>query len=126
MPLYPHECECGFERAVLSSIELRDAPVMCECGRQMLRVIAMPVIQTISTHLPGKSDGGGYFDHNLKNAKGEPTYIHSLAQKRRELRARNLQECGDDMSIPGAAKRRDDERNERRGSVTFAPTRSAR
>jgi predicted nucleic acid-binding Zn ribbon protein len=126
MPLYPHECDCGFSRTVLSSIEMRDAPVQCACGLKMLRVIAMPTIQTISTHMGGKSDGQGYFDTNLRDKNGNPTYITDLGQKRRELQARGLRECGDDMSLPGAAKRRDDERNERRQAVTFAPKRSSR
>ena len=118
MPMYEHECSCGYETIVISSIAMRDAPVECRCGQNMVRVISKPVIQTISTHIPGKSDGGGYFDYNIRDrTTGQPTYIHSKGQKARLLRERGLVECGDDMELPGAAKRRDDEKHEWKKAV---------
>ena len=128
MPMYEFVCPGGHVVDELRAIDRRDELLLCpECGLDMSREFTIPTIHTVSTHLPGKSDGGGYYDFNIRDrATGNPTYIHSLGQKQRLLRERGLVECGDDMSLPGAAKRRDDERSERRKAVTVSSQRSIR
>lgn len=124
-PLYEFDCPSGHVATVIRDIDRRNDQLRCHCGLEMDRVMTTPTVHTISTHLPGKSDGGGYYDYNLRDRKtGAPTYIHSLGQKRELLRERGLQECGDDMSIPGAAKRQDDERFERKKTTMIESPRS--
>jgi len=133
MPMYDFECPGGHCEIVVRDIDRRDDLYRCqECGLEMERVPSMPTIHTVATHaksFKGKNacDGQGYYDYNLRDRRtGKVPYITSLDQKRRLLKEKGLEEVGDDMTLPGAAKRRDDERREGRGTVTFDAPRSTR
>jgi hypothetical protein len=123
-------CPCGEVEMKVREIDRRDDQLRCKCGLEMDRQMSAPVIQTVATHARGfkgknACDGQGYYDYNLTDrATGKPPYITSLDQKRRLLKEKGLEEVGDDMSLPGAEKRRDDERREGRGTVTFDAPRS--
>ena len=133
MPVYVFECPGGHETDEIRAIDRRDDLKWCpECNLEMDRVPTIPVVQTINTHMAGvngkhATDGQGYFDYNLRDRKtGIPPYITSLDQKRKLLKSKGLEEVGDDMSLPGAAKRRDDEKRERKHIQTFDAKRSTR
>lgn len=133
MPMYAFACPGGHECDELRDIDRRDDLKRCpECNLEMDRIPTIPTVQTINTHMKGvsgrnASDGMGYYDYNLRDRKtGQVPYITSLDQKRKLLKSKGLEEVGDDMSLPGAAKRRDDEKRERKKTLTFDATRSTR
>jgi len=132
MPIYEFLCPCGDVKMIVRDIDRRDDQLRCDCGLEMDRVPSMPVIHTVATHaksFKGKNacDGQGYYDYNLRDRRtGKVPYITSLDQKRKLLKEKGLEEVGDDMTLPGAAKRRDDERREGRATVTFDAPRSTR
>jgi hypothetical protein len=128
--MYEFECPGGHCATKIRDIERRDDQLRCEeCGLEMDRQMSMPTVRTVATHMGRHKDfdGMGYTDWNLRDRNtGKPLYITSLDQKRNALKERGLEECGDDLSIPGAVKRRDDERNEGKNKVTFDAPRSTR
>lgn len=40
MPLYEYKCECGALRGFIRPIDDRDKPVICDCGKEMVRMVS--------------------------------------------------------------------------------------
>ena len=102
MPLYEYECRsCGDAYEVVSGVDSRPERIHCPCGKMASRIISMPVIQTLSTHMRGVSDvnmasDGSYVDENLCNPQtGEPQTVRSLEHKKQLLSQFGLEQKTD-------------------------------
>lgn len=109
--IYDYECDaCG--RLAPDTLVEGDVPqIACACGQPMTRIISMPAIHTIETHLRGQREttgyGGEYFDENLMGQDDtEPVRVKSLAHKKQLLKERGLYEKGEHPGRVKAHKRR--------------------
>lgn len=119
MPVYEYECGAGHGMSAVRKIVERDDPVTCGCGERMKRIVSMPTIHTVNTHLRGTKlgDGMGYYDSNLRDRRtGKVPYITSMDQKRKLLRERGLFEYGNELSA--AKQRQEDDRLRARTSIS--------
>lgn len=42
MPIYTFKCECGIEKELIRSIDNRNIPALCECGKTLKRKVEAP------------------------------------------------------------------------------------
>ena len=114
MPLYEYACPNGHYQERIFAVKDRAAVIDCEqCDMLAERILSMPVVQTIATHLRGTDlcDGQGYLDHNLRDRRtGKVPYITSLGQKQKLLKERKLFEYGPDTQD----RRADEDRSRKR------------
>jgi putative FmdB family regulatory protein len=119
MPLYEYMCPAGHGVTAVRKIDERNDPMVCGCGDEMERLLSLPTIHTVNTHLIGTNigDGTGYFDSNLRDRKtGKIPYISDMGQKRKLLKERGLFEYGNDL--PAAKQRDERERLNKRVSIS--------
>jgi hypothetical protein len=79
--LYDYKCECGLTQEIIRPVAYRDAPIICKCGKEMVRIIGKNAIFTFEPYLDKNIDPDRPILISSKNQLYEETKKRGLTSK---------------------------------------------
>ena len=88
MPLYPFACECGVRTHAFRTVENRDQPEPCECGREMGREFSVEV----GFYVPPYHRAPGSSGSSSDSCDRQAVYLQSDQHRKDMKQAERIQE----------------------------------